>query len=246
MKNEPELTEEVLVQQLTAACQEQIEALWSACRAHENLFGLLNAEREQESDSLLRLRKVYCHAVAVAACPMDEWAIHAMAPDIRAAFEQLKSLVRDGVCVEVHEPGDRDCTVLRCFSTWDGLLAPFSHPTAVVLAFFSSAGGLRKDDVRCLSKLCLLLYSFFSCYAMVLDVEALRLDLTPEEVLSKTTEWVDPHALLESANRYLATAQEAGGGRQQPQVHPGRATGGVLDAGGERETPEHETQTGGE
>ena len=205
MVNESELTEEMLVQQLTAACEEQIETLRWTYRAHENLFGPLDAEREQESDTLLRLRKVYCHAIAVAACPMDEWAIHAMAPDIRAAFEQLKNLVRDGVCAEVHEPGDRDCKRPRCFSTWDGLLAPFSHPTAVVLAFFNSAGGLRKDDVRCLSKLCLLLYSLLSCYAMVLDVEALRQGLSSEEDLSKTAEEANPHAILASANHYLAT-----------------------------------------
>ena len=205
MENDSELTEEMLVQQLTAACEEQIEALWRACRAHENLFGPLDTDREQESDTLLRLRKVYCHAIAVTSCPMDEWAIHAMAPDIRAAFEQLKTLVRDGVCAEVHEPGDRDCTRPRCFSTWDGLLAPFSHPTTVVLTFYSSTGGLRKDGVRCLRKLCSLLYGLSSCYALVLDVEALRLGLTLEEDFSNTAKQANPLAWLESADRYLAT-----------------------------------------
>ncbi len=205
MDNDPEITEERLVQQLTSACEEQIDALWRTWRAHENLFGPLDAELEQESDTLLRLRKVYCHAIAVTSCPMDEWAIHAMAPDIRAAFVQLKTLVRGGVCAEVHEPGDRDCTMPRCFSTWDGLLAPFSHPTAVVLMFYSSAGGLRKDDFRCLSKLCALLYGLSSCYASVLDVEALRLGLPVEESISDTAKRANPLALLESANRYLAT-----------------------------------------
>ena len=205
MENDSELTEEMLGQQLTAACEEQIEALWRACRAHENLFGPLDAEREQESDTLLRLRKVYCHAIAVTSCPMDGWAIHAMAPDIRAAFEQLKSLMRDGVCTEVHETGDRDCTVPRCFSTWDGLLAPFSHPTTTVLMFYNSAGGLRKDDVRCLSRLCLLLYGLSGCYASALDIEALRLGLPLEEGLSDPAERANPRALLESAYRYLAT-----------------------------------------
>ena len=161
VENDPEPTEEMLVQQLTEACKEQMEALWRACRAHENLFGPLDAEQEQESDTLLRLRKVYCHAIAVTSCPMDEWAIHAMAPDIRAALAQLKTLVRDGVCAEVHEPGERDCPMPRCFSTWDGLLAPFSHPTSVVLMFYSGAGGLRKDDVQSLSKLCSLLFGPF-------------------------------------------------------------------------------------
>ena len=205
MANDSGLAEEMLVQQLAAACEVQIEALRSACRTHERLFGPLAEERRQESDTLLRLRKVYCHAVAVAACPMDEWAVHSMAPDIRAAFTQLKSLVRDGVCAEVHEPGDRDCKEPRCFSTLDGLLAPFSHPTTTILMLFSSMGGLRKDDVRCLSKLCMLLHSFFICYAMVLDVEALRQGLTSEEDISNTAERVDPRDLLKAASRYLAT-----------------------------------------
>ena len=205
MENDPEPTEEMLVQQLTEACKEQIEVLWRACRAHENLFGPLDAEQEQESDTLLRLRKVYCHAIAVTSCPMDEWAIHAMAPDIRAALAQLKTLVRDGVCAEVHEPGERDCPMPRCFSTWDGLLAPFSHPTSVVLMFYSGAGGLRKDDVRCLSKLCSLLFGLSSCYASVLDMEALRLGLPVEEGFSDTAKRANPLELLESANRFLAT-----------------------------------------
>ena len=210
MEIELELTEDMLVQQLTAASEEQIEALLRTCRAHEHLFGPLDAERELESDTIVRLRKVYCHAVAITSCPMDEWAIHAMAPDIRAAFKQLKTLVRDGVCAEVHEPGDRDCSVPRCFSTWDGLLAPFSHPTSVVLMFYSSAGGLRKDDVRCLSKLCSLLFGLSSCYASVLDAEALRLALPVEEGFSDTSERASPLELLGLANRFLATERELG------------------------------------
>ena len=205
MENDPDLTEEVLVRQLTEACEEQLEILRGTWRAHENLFGPLDPEREQESDTLLRLRKVYCHAVAVTSWLVDEWAIHAMAPDIRAAFVQLKTLVRGGVCVEVHEAGDRDCTVPRCLATWDGLLAPFSHPTTVVLAFYSSAGGLRRDDVRCLSKLCSLLYGLSGCYASVVAVETLRLGLPLEEGFSDTAWRAKPLELLEAANRYLAT-----------------------------------------
>ncbi|MCY4112590.1 MAG: hypothetical protein OXG33_01455 [Chloroflexi bacterium] len=205
MENDPKFTEQMLVEQLTAACEEQIDALRRTCKAHEDLFGPLDAERKHESDTLLRLRKVYCHAIAVASCPMNQWAIHAMAPDIRTSFQHLKTMVRDGVCVEVHEPGDRNCPRPRCFSTWDGLLAPYSHPTTTVLMFFSSAGGLRMDDVRCLSKLCLLLYSLSSCYAMVLDVEALRLGLTSEEDFANIAERANPHEVLESAYRYIAT-----------------------------------------
>ena len=177
MENDPELIEEMLVQKLTAACEEQAEALWRACGVHEDFFGPLAAER----------------------------AIHAMAPDVRAAFEQLKTLVRDGVCAEVYEPGDRDCTGPRCFSTWDGLLAPYSHPTTMVLMFFSSAGGLRKDDVRCLSKLCLLLHILSGCYTSVLEVMALRLGFPLRESFSDTVMRTNPRALLEAANRYLAT-----------------------------------------
>ena len=205
MERDPELTEGALVRQLTEACEEQLEALRGTCSAHESLFGPLDAGIEHESDALLRLRKVYCHAIAVTSWSVDEWAIHAMAPDIRAAVVQLKTLVRDGVCAEVHEPGDRDCLRPRCFSTLDGLLAPFSHPNTAVLMFYSSEGGLRRDDVRSLSKLCLLLFGLSDCYASVMAVEALRLGRPLEEGRFAKASRPSPVELLESAQRHLAT-----------------------------------------
>ena len=205
VERDPELTERALVRHLIEACEAQLEALRGTLSAHESLFGSLDAGLEQESDTLLRLRKVYCHAIAVTSWSVDEWAIHAMAPDIRAAVVQLRTLVRDGVCAEMHEPGDTDCPRPRCFSSWDGLLAPFSHPTTVVLMFYSSAGGLRRDDVRSLSRLCLLLFGLSDCYASVLALEALRLGRPLEEGRLGTASRPSPAELLESAQRYLAS-----------------------------------------
>lgn len=199
------MDEAVLVRQLTEACEEQLELLRETLRVHETLFGPLDVEQGNESETLLRLRKVYCHAGLVTKWAVDWLAIHAMAPDIRAALAQLKTLTRDGVCVELHQPGDRDCTVQRCFSRWDGLLAPFSHPTTVILASSSDSGGLRRDDVRCLRTLYLLLHGLSSCYASVVGVEALRRDLPLESGLANSA-WRDPSDVLDTADRYLADA----------------------------------------
>lgn len=204
MSNNSELTEEALVQQLTAACERQIEALRETWNLHECLFDLHRSDRE-EPDSQLRLRKVYCHTISVTSWYVDKWAVHVMAPDIRAALVQLRTLVHDGVCVEVHEAGDRDCTVLSDFSTWDGMLAPLSHPTATVLAFFSSAGGLRDDGIRCLRSLCGLLRALLISYAAALDMEAFRLGLSVEASAKAIAERADPRAELGLVERYLAT-----------------------------------------
>ncbi|MYE47689.1 MAG: hypothetical protein F4X25_13280 [Chloroflexi bacterium] len=197
------MDEEVLVRQLTGACEEQLELLRETLRVHETLFGPLGVEQASESETLLRLRKVYCHTGVVTSWAVDWLAIHAMAPDIRAALAQLKTLTRDGVCVELHEPGDRDCTVTRCFSRWDGLLAPFSHPTTVVLSSSSDSGGLRRDDVRCLRLLYLSLHGLLGCYASVLQMEALRLGRPLEDRLADSV-WRAPSDVLETAGRYLA------------------------------------------
>ncbi|MDE2754135.1 MAG: hypothetical protein OXI83_16310 [Gemmatimonadota bacterium] len=202
------MDEAVLVRQLTEACEEQLELLRGTLRVHETLFGPLGVEQGNESETLLRLRKVYCHAGLVASWAVDWLAIHAMAPDIRAALVQLKTLTRDGVCGELHEPGDRDCTVQRCFSGWDGLLAPFSHPTTVVLVSSSDSGGFRRDDVRCLRALYVLLHGLSSCYASVLEVEALRRGLPLEDGFANSA-WRDPSEVLDVAGRYLANVNRA-------------------------------------
>ena len=189
--------------------ERQIGALIETRKAHESLLELQNTERE-ETDPILRLRKVYCHVIAITAWSVDSWAIHAMAPDIRAALVQLRSLVLNDVCTEVHEAGET-CEVPRCFSAWDGMLAPFSHPTATVLVFFNSIAGFREADVRCLRDLCLLLNGLLGCYAIALGLEALRAGRPVKEGLPGVAERVSPLIvwLNRISNRRLATSTVA-------------------------------------
>ena len=88
----------------------------------------------------LRLRKVYFHVRAIRSCPMDEWALHVMAPDIRAAAEQLEPIVRD------HIDGSDNAALseLRKRFAWrEEQLTRFSHPTETLLRYPRFVGGLH-------------------------------------------------------------------------------------------------------
>ena len=88
----------------------------------------------------LRLRKVYLHIRAIASCPLDEWALHVMAPDIRAASAQLEPVVRD----HIDGSDNAALTELRRRFAWrEKQLARFSHPTETLLRYPRFAGGLH-------------------------------------------------------------------------------------------------------
>ena len=209
MKSEPNLTDSLVVRQLTEACELQLNAIREAMKVHGGIFGPLNECRDQESDASLRLRKVFCHTVTITSCAVDRFAIHAMAPDIRAALAQLKILFRDEICAELHEPGDLSCTRPSCFSTLDGLLAPFTHPTTVLLSFYQSGGGLMRDDARSLRALCVLLYGLSFCYSSVLNIAALRIGRQSEDHLLNVVNQANPGEYLELADRFLSTQNES-------------------------------------
>lgn len=188
--------------QLTVACERQLETFRKLLSIHNDLLGPLSDFRGDESDSLLRLRKVYCHVGAISCWAVDEWSIHVMAPDMRAAFEQLRPLVRAGICAIAHEPG-QECGIPRCFDQWDGALAPFTHPTMTFLNLVPEAKG---DKVRSLFLLCGLLNELLRSYAMALDVET-----PPEEganPIHDMAEQVTPWAEIEIAGRYFSSEEK--------------------------------------
>ncbi len=188
--------------QLTVACERQLETFRELLRIHNDMLGPLNDILGDESDSSLRLRKVYCHVGAITWWVVDEWSIHALAPDMRAAFEQLRPLVRAGVCAMAHEPGE-ECGMPRCFDHWDGELAPFTHPTMIFLTVVPEAKG---DKVKSLILLCGLLHALLRSYAMALDVET-----SPEEgayPIHDMVEKVTPWAEIEVAGRYFRSEEK--------------------------------------
>ena len=207
MENNPELCGREVLKQLAEACDRQIEALQEIRKMHEDLFGPLDTESGEESDSLLRLRKVYCHVIAITSWRLDRWVFHVMAPDIRAALEQLRPLVRE-TCKEVHEPKEQ-CKVSRYFDNLDDLLTPLIHPSGVNLICLPEANGaFGGGGVRLLSSLCLSLHCLLTNYATTLDIEAIRLVLSSERLGNSIVERADPRAELGLAGEYMATKYE--------------------------------------
>ena len=175
MENKPELSGREILKQLAEACDRQLEALQETRKMHEDLFGPLDTEPGEESDSLLRLRKVYCHVIAITSWRLDRWVFHAMAPDIRAALEQLRPLVRD-----VYGPGEEH-KISRHFDELDAQLAPLTHPTTLNLIHLPEANGaLGGGGVMLVSSLCLSLHCLLIHYATSLNIEAVRLGFSTE------------------------------------------------------------------
>jgi len=127
MENNPELCGREVLEQLAEACEGQLEALQETRKMHEDLFGPLDTESGEESDSLLRLRKVYCHVIGITSWRLDRWIFHVMAPVIRAALEQLRPLSR-----ELYGP-EEELRTSRLFDKLDAQLAPLTHSTTVNL-----------------------------------------------------------------------------------------------------------------
>lgn len=119
----------------------------------------------------LRLRKVYFHVRAITSCPMGEWALHAMAPDIRAAAEQLEPIVRDHI---VDGSDNAALSKRRKHYAWrEKRLARFSHPTPTLLIYPGFAGGLHDAcPVLYLTVLHKLVQGLTTDYFMGLDVLA--------------------------------------------------------------------------
>lgn len=202
MNNKSNLSADEIAGRLTKACERQLVTFREILRIHNDLLGPLNDIRGDESDALLRLRKVYCHVAAITCWAVDEWSIHVMAPDMRAAFEQLRPLVRAGVCAVAHGPGE-ECGIPRCFDQWDGELAPYTHPTMTFLTLVPAAKG---DKVRSLVLLCGLLNELLRSYAMALDVET-----PPEEGVNPIhdmAEHVTPLAEIEIADIYFSSEEK--------------------------------------
>lgn len=71
-------------------CEEQRDGLLELARIHtEEVDRCSRKPGSNEPDWVLRMHKVCLHVVAVAKCEVDVNGLHAMAPDLRAAYEQM-------------------------------------------------------------------------------------------------------------------------------------------------------------
>ncbi|MCY3545396.1 MAG: hypothetical protein OXH49_00810 [Gemmatimonadetes bacterium] len=96
----------------------------------------------QEPDWIFRLRKVCLHALASSQWELDVAGVHVMAPELRAAYEQMDAVWK---CLPEEFRFD------RIDGNWwadegGGLLAAFDHPTPMGLTFPLAQGGF--DEVE--------------------------------------------------------------------------------------------------
>ena len=207
MERKTELSEEEVARHLTEACDRQLEALRETWKAHENLLGPLDTERGGESVPLLRLRKVYCHVIAITAWYLDEWAFHVMAPDIRAALQQLRPLAL-GSNKELLGP-EKQNDLSRHFDELDNLLSPLTHPTLMNLACLPEANGaFTNGRIKRMYYLCFSLHCLLTHYAATLDIEAMRSGVSTERQGNTIVEQADPLVVLKLANAYMAVQGE--------------------------------------
>ena len=122
-----------------------------------------------EPECVFRLRKAHFHIRAITSWAVDTDALHVMAPDIRAAKEQLVPIFVEFLNGDLH----KDSLVQQQRATKDisELLAHLSHPTPMILIHRRDLGGLgQADTVMYFLQLYWLLCSLVVEYAGGLDV----------------------------------------------------------------------------
>lgn len=118
-------------------CEEQRDGLLELARIHaEDIDRGSRKPGADEPDWVLRLRKVCLHAVSVAKCEVDVDGLHAMAPDLRAAYEQMDAVWK---CLPAEYRIEKDR------NWWSDEarngLAAYCHPTMTSLMLPVASGG---------------------------------------------------------------------------------------------------------
>ena len=122
-------------------CQEARDALRKLTRIHVEIDAPGRKAGAHEPDWVFRLRKVCLHAVAVSRCNVDVDGAHAMATELRAAYEQMGAIWK---CLpnefRFEEDGDWWTTEAS------DRLAEYDHPTPLGLAMSLSEGGFADAE----------------------------------------------------------------------------------------------------
>ena len=117
--------------------EEQRDALLELAQVHTVLVD--RASRmpgPDEPEWVLRLRKVCLHVVAIVKCPTDLDGVHAMGPDLRAAYEQMGAVWK-------HLPAEFRFEEDRTWWSHEARngLAGYCHPTIIGLTLPVASGG---------------------------------------------------------------------------------------------------------
>lgn len=130
--------------EMRAECERYRKALRELAKIHVTIDAPDRRMRVDEPDWIGRLRKVCHHVVAI-----TEWEIvadveHVMAPELRAAYEQMASVWQ-------HLPDEYRCPEFD--GKWwskeakSGMLATYDHPTGLSLGQSAERGGFGERTV---------------------------------------------------------------------------------------------------
>ena len=117
-------------------CGKSLKLLRSLTQIHIEIDPPSRKVGAGDPDWILRLRKVCLHAVAIIKCEINVDGLHAMTPDLRAAYEQMDAIWK---CLpnEFRFEADRDWWSSQAK---DGLAA-YNHPTMFGMAMSLAEGG---------------------------------------------------------------------------------------------------------
>ena len=146
---------------LRRRCERCLTFLRTLRSIHSTLDGTPEVSALSATESSLRLRKVGLHVDAITSWGVDLDALHLMGPDIRAATEQLKPLMRRHL--DAHQDDVLQRTARRVSSRLEAELAPFSHPTPMTLLSATHDGGFSKTGNI------LTLYQLYSWLSQLVD-----------------------------------------------------------------------------
>lgn len=162
---------------LRAGCERNFEYLRELRLVHLQIDSLTSEIESSELATVLRLRKVFLHVQAVTSWRLRTYTHHEVAPDIRAAMEQLKPIVRERL--DRKEPAQIRDRVLKRLDRTMTNLDSFLHPTPATLIYPIRDGGLqRAEAVDALVILNLWLMELLSYYGIGLETIATILDPT--------------------------------------------------------------------
>lgn len=159
---------------VSTACEKNITHLRELMALHLAIDGPLRVASRSESESILRLRKAHFHIRAITTWSVSHDVLHVMAPDLRAANEQLIPMV----VKHLYENSEPDNLVQqrKVFDPAKADLDHFTHPTPFMLIRPQHIGGLGDGPaILSLARLHLLLASLVVDFAAGLSVVTDRL-----------------------------------------------------------------------
>ena len=151
---------------LRSACEDSIGLLRELQSIHLAVDGPERAPSESEIEEVLRLRKVFYHVQAITYWPIGKYVLHVIAPDIRAAQEQL-----DPLTLKALFDGDRQ-EAAKVQKERERVLGPLSHPTPMTLIYPPHFGGFGDDTLREFLELFQLLGHLVNSYGLALGTVA--------------------------------------------------------------------------